>query len=250
MRRPLVAGNWKMHGSRDSIAGLLQALLGAPGDAVDVAVCPTFVHIDQVVGLCAGSPIRVGAQDCSHVAEGAYTGEVAAAMLAEAGCEWVIIGHSERRSYHAESDALVAAKVSAALASGLKPIVCVGETREQREAGDAEAIVASQLRGALEGQKTLAGLVIAYEPVWAIGTGLTASPEQAQGMHALIRSELATLGKAAAETRILYGGSVKPGNAAELFAQPDIDGALVGGAALKAEDFLAIIAAAKNNGEP
>jgi triosephosphate isomerase (TIM) len=246
MRRPLVAGNWKMYGSRDSVGSLLLGLLGSNGpDAVEVAVCPTFVHLAQAVAACAGTAIAVGAQDCSREAEGAYTGEVAAPMLQELGCRWVILGHSERRAYHQESDELVSAKLGAAAKAGLKPILCVGETRDQRETGEAEEVVAKQLRGALEGHGPIAGLVIAYEPVWAIGTGLTASPEQAQGMHAFIRAQLAGLPAVEeSDTRILYGGSVKPGNAAQLFAQPDIDGALVGGAALVAEDFKAIIAAA------
>ena len=176
---------------------------------------------------------------------GAYTGEVAADMLVDQGCRWVILGHSERRQYHAESDEQVAAKLDAAVASGLRPIVCVGETREQRESDQAEAVVGAQLTGALAGRASLAGLVVAYEPVWAIGTGLTASPQQAQDMHAFIRSCLGDIdGVDGAATRVLYGGSVKASNAAELFAQPDIDGALVGGAALVAEDFLAIIDAA------
>ena len=175
---------------------------------------------------------------------GAYTGEVSPEMLVDQGCRWVILGHSERRQYHSESDNLVAAKLGAAVAAGLQAIVCVGETREQRESGEEELVVASQLRGALDGQPNLAGLVVAYEPVWAIGTGLTASPEQAQAMHAFIRKCLADVnGIDADATRILYGGSVKAENAAELFAQQDIDGALVGGAALKAGDFLAIVGA-------
>ena len=241
MRRPLVAGNWKMHGTRASVAELLQALLDAPvAENVDVAVCPTFAHLAQAVSACAGSTIAVGGQDCSHAPEGAYTGEVAAAMLVDLGCSWVILGHSERRTYHSESDELVSAKISAAVEAGVKPILCVGETREQRESGEAEAVVAEQLRGALDGHGDVPGLVVAYEPVWAIGTGLTATPEQAQAMHAFVRGQLA----AGEGIRILYGGSVKAGNAAELFAQPDIDGALVGGAALVAEDFKAIIAAA------
>lgn len=176
---------------------------------------------------------------------GAYTGEVAPGMLADLGCRWVILGHSERRQYHGESDALVAAKLTAATETGLWPIVCVGETREQREAGAAEAVVSSQLEGALAGQSGLDALVVAYEPVWAIGTGLTATPEQAQDMHAFIRRCLDDIvGVDAQATRVLYGGSVKADNAAQLFARPDIDGALVGGAALVAADFLAIINAA------
>jgi triosephosphate isomerase len=246
MRQPLVAGNWKMHGSRESVVALLGALsTSVKSDAVDVAVCPAFVHLPQALELSASSPVSVGAQDCSAFDEGAYTGEVAAAMLADLGCEWVILGHSERRAYHEESDALVSAKLSAAIAAGLRPIVCVGETRTQRESGEAEAIVAAQLAGALAEHGNLAGLVVAYEPVWAIGTGLTATPEQAQDMHAYIRAELASIpGLDEQTTRLLYGGSVKPGNADELFAQVDIDGALVGGAALVAEDFQAIVNAA------
>ena len=245
MRQTLVVGNWKMHGSRASVAALLGELvesLAAP--TAEVAVCPSYVHLPQAVELCSGSAVAVGAQDCSHMPSGAYTGDVSAEMLVDTGCRWVILGHSERRQYHVESDELVAAKLGAAVAAGLSPIVCVGETREQRESGEAESVVASQLRGALDGQKDLAGLVIAYEPVWAIGTGLTASPQQAQDMHAFIRACLeGVAGIDAAATRVLYGGSVKAGNAAELFARQDIDGALVGGAALNAGDFLAIISA-------
>lgn len=247
MRQALVAGNWKMHGSRASVEALLGGLIDGLADqpGAEVAVCPTYVHLAQALGLCTGSPIGVGAQDCSHMASGAFTGEVSAEMLTDMGCAWVILGHSERRQYHAESDDLVAAKLTAAVAAGLQPIVCVGETREQREAGEAETVVGGQLAGALAGQSSLANLVVAYEPVWAIGTGLTASPEQAQDMHAYIRGCLEKIeGVNPAQTRLLYGGSVKAGNAAELFAQPDIDGALVGGAALVVEDFLAIIGAA------
>ena len=246
MRQLLVVGNWKLNGSRASIDSLLGDLVSAPvATGPEVAVCPTYVHLPQVLELCATSAIAVGAQDCSHMQSGAYTGEVAAAMLAEIGCRWVILGHSERRQYHDESDALVAAKVASAVEAGLRPIVCVGETREQREAGEAERVVSAQLEGALRGQINLESLVVAYEPVWAIGTGLTASPEQAQDMHECIRGCLDKIdGVDAQATRVLYGGSVKADNAAQLFAQPDIDGALVGGAALKAADFLAIINAA------
>lgn len=251
MRKSLVAGNWKMHGSTASIeqllAGLTRDMLapGRPPVPVDVVVCPTYVHIPQALSQCAGSAIEIGSQDCSHMSCGAFTGEVAAVMLQELGCQWVIIGHSERRQYHQESDDLVAAKLSSAVDAGLTPIVCVGETREQRERGEAESVVASQLVGALKGQANLKGLVIAYEPVWAIGTGLTATPEEAQDMHAFIRAQLASVkGINAAATRVLYGGSVKGSNAVELFAQQDIDGALVGGAALIVEEFLAIIQAA------
>jgi triosephosphate isomerase len=247
MRQTLVVGNWKMHGSRASVAALLAEVVGSmPATQAEVAVCPSYVHLAQAVQLCAGSAVAVGAQDCSHMPSGAYTGEVSVQMLVDVGCSWVIIGHSERRQYHSESDNLVAAKLGAAMAAGLRPIVCVGETREQRESGEAEAVVAGQLRGALDGQAGLAGLVVAYEPVWAIGTGLTASPEQAQAMHAFIRGCLAGVAGLDAEaTRVLYGGSVKAGNAAQLFAQPDIDGALVGGAALDAGEFLAIVGAGR-----
>jgi len=246
MRQALVVGNWKMHGSRASVATLLDGLVAAkPAKSAEVAVCPTYVHLAQAIAACAGSAVAVGAQDCSHVQSGAYTGEISAEMLVDQGCRWVILGHSERRQYHAESDDLVSAKLAAALEAGLEPIVCVGETLEQRESGQAESVVGTQLRGTLDGLPNLAGLVVAYEPVWAIGTGLTASPEQAQAMHAYIRGCLADIAEVdAGATRVLYGGSVKAANAAELFAQADIDGALVGGAALDASEFLAIVGAA------
>lgn len=245
MRQALVVGNWKMNGSRASVAALLEALRGGlEGISTELAVCPTHVHLEQALGLCEGSALSVGAQDCSAMESGAYTGEVSAPMLAEMGCRWVILGHSERRQYHGESDELVAAKLAAAVSAGLQPILCVGETREQRERGEAETVVGGQLAAALENQGDLAGLVVAYEPVWAIGTGLTATPEEAQAMHDFIRRSLEKNDKLeAAQTRLLYGGSVKAGNAAELFSQADIDGALVGGASLVAEDFLAIAAA-------
>ena len=246
MRQPLVVGNWKMQGSLASVEALLGELVSAtPAAEVEVAVCPTYVHLAQAVGLCRLSSVAVGAQDCSDAQSGAYTGEVSPAMLAEIGCRWVILGHSERRQYQGESDVLIAAKLMSAAEAGLRPIVCVGETREQRETGAAQVVVSTQLEGALKGQANLAQLVVAYEPVWAIGTGLTATPEQAQQMHAFMRACLADIANVdSAATRILYGGSVKPDNAGQLFAQPDIDGALVGGAALVAADFLAIINAA------
>jgi triosephosphate isomerase len=247
MRRTLVMGNWKMHGSRASVSRLLQDILPGlvAGQTVDVAVCPTYVHLAEAVAACVGSPLEVGAQDCSHMSSGAYTGEVAAEMLRDIGCEWVLIGHSERRQYHTESDDLLQAKVAVAVTAGLRPVLCVGETLEQRQDGEAERVVAGQLHGALGNQMDLDGLAIAYEPVWAIGTGVTASPEQAQAMHEFIRGVLDEIGNVeAARTRILYGGSVKAGNAAKLFGQPDIDGALVGGASLVAEEFLAIVSAA------
>lgn len=250
MRRPLVMGNWKMHGTTASVGELLDGLSALDAPATEVAVCPSFVHIPQALAACRDSAIGVGAQDCSHAREGAYTGEISASMLTDLGCQWVILGHSERRQYHDESDALIAAKLATALEAGLLPVLCVGETREEREAGEAEAVVAGQLRGALEGQKSLAQVTVAYEPVWAIGTGLTASPAEAQAMHAFIRQSLSGLaGEAiAGRARLLYGGSVKPDNAAELFQQPDIDGALVGGASLQAGDFRQIIQAASPTG--
>jgi len=246
MRQLLVVGNWKMNGSRASVRALLSDLVNATSViGPDVAVCPAYVHLTQALELCAASSIAVGAQDCSHMQSGAYTGEIAPGMLSDMGCRWVILGHSERRQYHAETDALVAAKLTAAVEMGLRPIVCVGETREQHDAGSVESVVSAQLEGALQGQANLHTLVIAYEPVWAIGTGLTATPEQAQDMHAFIRDCLGTIaGVDPAVTRIVYGGSVKANNAAQLFVQPDIDGALVGGAALVAAEFLAIINAA------
>ncbi|MFU8764678.1 MAG: triose-phosphate isomerase [Haliea sp.] len=245
MRRPLVMGNWKMHGTRASVRLLLGEIARA-GESwpADVVVCPAHVHLQQALGLCEGSAVTVGAQDCSHMAAGAFTGEVSAEMLQDLGCRWVILGHSERRQYHGESDDLVAAKLAAALQARLLPVVCVGETQEEREAGEAEYVVSRQLRGALEGQAGLKQVVVAYEPVWAIGTGLTATPAEAQSMHAFIRAQLGEIpGAKPATVRILYGGSVKAGNAADLFGQPDIDGALVGGASLDAQEFRQILAA-------
>lgn len=248
MRRKLIAGNWKMHGSRSSIESLLAGLQDVSANtSIDVAVCPPAVYVD--LALASGQSMKVGGQDCSeHSDDGAYTGEVSARMLKDAGCELVLLGHSERRQYHGESDELIGSKYAAAVAAGLVPVLCVGETREQREAGDAEQIVAAQLKTALTDQADLTTLVVAYEPVWAIGTGLTATPEQAQAMHAFIRKTLAELdGVDAQQVTLLYGGSVKAGNAAELFAEADIDGALVGGAALDAEQFAAIITASENS---
>lgn len=238
--------NWKMHGSRAGAAELIGGLLDkVSGPRADIALCPSYVHLAQAVDACAGSAFAVGAQDCSHMHQGAYTGEVAPDMLADLGCEWVLLGHSERRQYHGESDDLIAAKLAAAVEAGLKPVLCIGETREQREDGEAFPVVAKQLLGALAEQSSLEGLVVAYEPVWAIGTGLTASPDEAQEMHAYIRGQLDELDGVDADTvRVLYGGSVKAANAADLFAQPDIDGALVGGASLDSAEFAAIIAAA------
>ena len=245
MHRPLVVGNWKMHGSRPANAELLAALLAARPFAADVAVCVPFVYLHETAAALAGSELRWGAQDVSEHAQGAYTGEISAAMLAECGCRYALVGHSERRACHAESDMLVARKAQVALARGVTPIVCVGETLAERDAGHTEAVVKRQLSAVIHQLAHCAAeMVVAYEPVWAIGTGRTATPEQAQAVHAVLRAQLqAATGRAASMT-ILYGGSVKPDNAALLLAQPDIDGGLVGGASLQAADFIAICRAA------
>ncbi|MFY8088076.1 MAG: triose-phosphate isomerase [Rubrivivax sp.] len=246
-RRQLVVGNWKMHGSRPANALLLDGVLQARPFQCDVAVCVPFPFLSETAVTLSGSDVRWGAQDCSAHEQGAYTGEVSAAMLHEFGCRYVIVGHSERRALHGEADALVADKAKAALARGLTPIVCVGETLAQREAGETEAVVKRQLAAVVQTVAHCAGeMVVAYEPVWAIGTGLTATPEQAQAVHALLRGQLrAAVADRADDMKILYGGSVKPDNAATLFAQPDIDGGLIGGAALKAADFVAICRATR-----
>jgi len=245
MERKLVVGNWKMHGSRAANAGLLAAIVGARPYGAEVAVCVPCVFLGDTAAQLAGSEVQWGAQDVSAHAQGAYTGEVSAAMLAEYACRFALVGHSERRQYHAESDELVAAKAQAALAQGITPIVCVGETLGQRDAGLTEAVVARQLAAVAQALGArLADIVLAYEPVWAIGTGRTATPAQAQSVHAALRMQLQTAGDAAARVRVLYGGSVKADNAAELLAMPDIDGALVGGASLKAAEFIAICRAA------
>ena len=245
MRRPLVVGNWKMNGSGASNEALLAALKAASLGDVEVSVCVPAVYLHDVADTLHGGAVRWGAQDCSSHDAGAYTGEISAAMLAEFGCCHVIVGHSERRALHGESDALVAQKAAAALKHGLVPIVCVGETLAEREAGQTEAVVGRQLGAAIALlDKRIDGVVVAYEPVWAIGTGKTATPAEAQAVHAFLRKTLATAGAASGSLRILYGGSVKADNAAELFAQPDIDGGLIGGASLKAADFIAICRAA------
>ncbi len=245
MQRKLVVGNWKMHGSRPANAELLAALLAARPFGADVAVCVPFVYLNETAATLAGSDLRWGAQDVSAHEHGAFTGEVSAAMLAECGCRYAIVGHSERRAYHAESDALVAEKAQAALARGVTPVVCVGETLAEREAGHTEEVVKRQLSVVIHQLAHCAAeMVVAYEPVWAIGTGRTATPEQAQAVHAVLRAQLQAATGRAASMKILYGGSVKPDNAAILFAQPDIDGGLIGGAALKAADFIAICRAA------
>jgi triosephosphate isomerase len=248
MRSKLVVGNWKMNGSRAGNAELLSGIAaGLAGVQASCAVCVPAPYLQQCEQLLGASPIAWGAQDVSAHASGAFTGEVAASMLADFACRYVIVGHSERRAYHGESSELVAQKTLAALGAGLTPIVCVGETLEQREAGQTAAVVSSQLGAVLEllGEEQLARIVVAYEPVWAIGTGRTATPEMAQEVHAQLRAQLAQRSERAAQVvAILYGGSMKPDNAGELMAQPDIDGGLVGGAALKAADFLAILRAA------
>jgi triosephosphate isomerase len=234
-----------MNGSRPANATLLEGLLQARPFGCDVAVCVPYPFLSETAVTLAGSEIRWGAQDCSAHDQGAYTGEVSVGMLSEFGCRYVIVGHSERRAFHAESDQLVADKARAALARGVTPIVCVGETQAQREAGQTEAVVKRQLSAVIHALGHCAGeMVVAYEPVWAIGTGLTASPAQAQLVHALLRAQLRAAAPNAQAMKILYGGSVKPDNAAALFAQPDIDGGLIGGAALKVADFVAICRAA------
>jgi triosephosphate isomerase len=244
-RRKLVVGNWKMNGSRAANAALLEGLLQARPYACDVAVCPPFPFLADVASTLAASDLRWGAQDCSAHEQGAYTAEVSAAMLAELGCRYAIVGHSERRTLHGETDETVAAKARVALARGVTPIVCVGETLAQREAGQTESVVKRQLSAVIHALAHCAGeMVVAYEPVWAIGTGLTATPEQAQAVHLLLRQQLRAATPRCDAMRILYGGSVKPDNAAALFAQPDIDGGLIGGAALKVADFVAICRAA------
>jgi triosephosphate isomerase (TIM) len=245
MRRKLVVGNWKMHGSRAANAQLLAGLKEAGPWNADVAVCVPFLYIAETALALTGTTIVYGSQDCSSHEQGAYTGEVSSAMLADVGCRYAIVGHSERRAYHAESDQLVADKAKAALAHGVTPIVCVGETRAEREAGQTEAVVKRQLAAVIHTLGHCCGeMVVAYEPVWAIGTGLTATPAEAQAVHAVLRAQLHAATDRSGVMRILYGGSVKADNAAELFSQPDIDGGLIGGASLKVADFAAICLAA------
>jgi triosephosphate isomerase len=249
MRAGLVAGNWKMHGGLAANQALLAALKARLGhrEGMRYAVCAPFPYLHQVAAALAGSSISWGAQNLSEHDVGAYTGEVSGAMLREFGCRYVIIGHSERRGLYSETDQQVAAKFMAAQRAGLTPILCAGETLEQRDRGDTESVVARQIETVLNaaGVAAVANAAIAYEPVWAIGTGTTATPAQAQGMHQFIRALVAKRDKGlAAEVSILYGGSVKPGNAQELFAMPDVDGGLIGGASLVADDFVAICEAA------
>jgi triosephosphate isomerase len=244
-RERLVVGNWKMNGSRAGNAVLLDELRRAAPFAAAVVVCVPTPYLAEVGAALRGTAIGWGAQDCSSHDAGAFTGEVSAAMLAEFGCKCVIVGHSERRALHGEGDRLVAEKAQRAIASGLRPIVCVGESRAEREAGSTEAVVGRQLGAAIDLLgASLDCAVVAYEPVWAIGTGRTATPEQAQAVHAHLRALLAAAGRAAASIPILYGGSVKADNAGALFAGADVDGGLVGGAALDAGQFVAICRAA------
>ncbi|MDQ7779872.1 MAG: triose-phosphate isomerase [Planctomycetota bacterium] len=250
MRRPLFAGNWKMYTNTREAGELAAGVRKQLGelDAVDVVLCPPFVYLADVVDVVRGSRIGVGAQNTHWEAQGAFTGEIAPAMLKDIGCTYVIIGHSERRHGLGETDQLVHKKTAAALAAGLTPIVCVGELLEEREQGKTNSVLERQVHGFLKGlpSESLGRIVIAYEPVWAIGTGKTATPAQAQEAHIFIRKEAAkaTTPAVAAGMRILYGGSVKPDNAKELKSQPDVDGALVGGASLKADSFAAIARAA------
>lgn len=249
MRQPFVAGNWKLNGSKQSCQSLIEGIIAGLGqvEKAEVAVCPPFIYIPQVAQAIAGSAVALGGQNACDQESGAYTGEVSSSMLKEFGCAYVIVGHSERRSIYAESDQAVASKTQAVVAQGLTPILCVGELLEEREAGDTENVIARQLDAVLQlgGVELIAASVIAYEPVWAIGTGKTATPEQAQAVHAFIRGKIAQLdATVAAKVRILYGGSVKPDNAKELFSQADIDGGLIGGASLDADSFLAICSAA------
>jgi triosephosphate isomerase len=244
MRRKLVAGNWKMHGTLADNDALLTAVLAGMAEVkCDVAVCAPYPYLAQAQAKLAGSAIAWGAQNMSQHAKGAYTGEVSATMLNDFGCQYVIVGHSERRAIYGESDQVVAEKYAAAQAAGLTPILCVGETLQEREECITEQVVGRQLDAVLEkcGVASLAKAVVAYEPVWAIGTGVTASPDQAQAVHAFIRGKIRALDAVIADNLVIqYGGSVKGSNAAELFGQPDIDGGLIGGAALVAGDFLAI----------
>ncbi len=252
-RKPIIAANWKMNigpgEARDFLNAFKNEMSGCCKGAVDVVIVPPFVTIPAVMDTLNGCTcVGVGAQDVSDRDNGAFTGEISTSMLQELGCKYVVVGHSERRQYHGETNAYINRKIKKALVAGITPIYCIGETLEQRESGQLEAVLGSQVKEGLEGltAEQVAGLVIAYEPVWAIGTGKTASAADAQAAHAFIRGVVAEVfGQAAADAvRLQYGGSVKPGNAAELLSQPDIDGALVGGAALKADSFAAIIKAA------
>ena len=246
--KPLIAGNWKMNGSLGANEALVTAMrdgVAGKAPAADMALCVPAPYLAQLQSLLTGSTIAWGAQDVSIHEQGAYTGEVSATMLKEFGCRYAIVGHSERRQYHGETDLLVADKAKQALAHGITPIVCVGETLSEREAGQTEAVVKRQLAAVIHAvAHCTSEIVVAYEPVWAIGTGKTASPEQAQQVHAVLRAQLAAATQHPQRVHILYGGSMNAANAASLLAQPDIDGGLIGGASLKAADFLQIVASA------
>ena len=251
MRRKIVAGNWKLHGNRTFATELVGAIVaGMPASsAPEVVILPPLPYLGELIQDFEGQPLQFGAQDVSANEKGAFTGEVSAAMLVDIGARYGLVGHSERRQYHRENDELVARKFMAARNAGLTPILCVGETLHEREAGQTEYRIETQLAAIfdLAGPQAFQGAVIAYEPVWAIGTGRTATPDQAQAVHAFIRGEVgARDATIAGSLPILYGGSCKPDNAVELFAQPDVDGGLIGGASLVASDFLAIVAAARN----
>jgi triosephosphate isomerase len=247
MKKKLIAGNWKMNGSIASNEALVNALIAGMSDSEClVTVCVPAPYLAQVQAMVANSGIDLGAQDVSQHESGAFTGEVSAAMLRDFGARYAIVGHSERRQYHGESDALVASKAQRALAAGITPIVCVGETLAEREAGQTEEVVKRQLAAVIHTNgHCISEIIVAYEPVWAIGTGKTASPEQAQQVHAVLRAQLKAATEHADRVHILYGGSMNAANAVQLLSQPDIDGGLVGGAALKAADFLTIIAAGR-----
>lgn len=244
-RKPLVAGNWKMNGglsmTRDLVGGIVE---GAVSIECDLLICPPAPLILAAFQASGGAGLAIGGQDCHAADSGAHTGDVSAPMLQDMGCEYVIVGHSERRQDHGEDDAAVEAKATAASRAGLIAIVCVGETEAERDAGETASVIARQLDGSVPDGATQETIVIAYEPVWAIGTGRTPSPEEANAVHGQIRDHLSSMPGGSAGLRVLYGGSMKPGNAADFMAQPDIDGGLIGGAALKAEDFLAIARAA------
>ena len=245
MRRTLIAGNWKMNGSLESITELMNGIKAGLEEVsnADLAVCPPAVYLMKVQGLIDGAAIALGSQNICDHASGAFTGELAPSMLKEAGCQYAIIGHSERRSLYGESDGLIARRFAMAVESSITPILCIGETLEERESGVTEDVVSRQLDAVIDTQgiDAIGHCVIAYEPVWAIGTGKTATPEQAQAVHAFIRAKLSSMSADVAEkVQILYGGSMNAGNAADLLSQPDIDGGLIGGASLKAGDFLTI----------
>lgn len=243
--RPLIAGNWKMNGRLAEATALAQAVAaGARAGGAELLVCPPFPMLASVKGVLGSAPVALGAQDCHAKASGAHTGDVAAEMLRDVGCRYVIVGHSERRADHAETDAIVRAKAEAASRAGLVPIVCVGETLAERDANKTLHVVATQLAGSIPDAATAATLVVAYEPVWAIGTGRTPTAAQVAEVHAKIRADLSARFSDGAAMRVLYGGSVKASNAAELLAVANVDGALIGGASLKADEFLAIAAAA------